>query len=54
MTPQRVADGAHVHLSTAYRWKRGKEPDAKQLAALRAAGLLTTADLRAGGVEVIR
>ena len=55
VTPREAAKAARRHISTAYRWRNGEiDPDAEALVALRAAGLLTTADLRAGGVEVIR
>jgi len=48
-TPKEVADAAGVDLSTAYRWKQGKDPESTHVARLFSAGLLTVQDLRAAG-----
>lgn len=48
-----VAEAAGVDSGTASKWKAGKQkPDWKRVCALYARGLITEADLRAGGLPI--
>lgn len=48
-----VAEAAEVNHATAWKWKEGKfNPDWTRICKLHARGLLTDADLRAGGLAI--
>lgn len=54
VTPQKVADAADVHLSTAYRWRDGTALEWVHITRLHARGIITDDDLRAAGLSLSR